>query len=129
MFFSGGEKIIPPQEGDTGFVNILSSFFQFSGGFVGLCSSHADMGGIKSEIFGGTFFAGIIFVIFGVNFFLLLLLLLMLLLSLSLLLLMLLLLLLLLFASATFCSFSVFLLLCCIGLSFCFYIYFAVVAA
>ena len=31
------------------------------------------------------------------------------------------------FASATFCSFSVFLLLCCIGLSFC--IYFAVVAA
>ena len=33
------------------------------------------------------------------------------------------------FASATFCSFGVFLLLCCIGLSFCFYIYFAVVAA
>ena len=33
------------------------------------------------------------------------------------------------FASAAFCSFSVFLLLYCIGLSFCFYIYFAVVAA
>ena len=33
------------------------------------------------------------------------------------------------FASATFCSFSVFLLLCCIGLSFCFYIYFVAVAA